>query len=122
MKIDKKLQQKIDEAFKLNKTEALYVLADGTIFTAEAKNLAMDYARKKGLKWAHIEKNTKDKQLSETCDDTGKDGGGTKKDENTGKDTGKGGQTTKKADEPESKDTGKDGGGTKKDETNGKNK
>ncbi len=53
----KQLEQKIKEAFAYHKdTDALIVTEDGNIFLPEAKNFAMDHARKKGIKWFEVKR------------------------------------------------------------------
>ena len=47
----KKHLKALKEAFAYNQTDKVILIDDGTVFLTEAKNLAVDYARKKGLKW-----------------------------------------------------------------------
>jgi len=53
----KQLEQKIKKAFAYHKdTDALIVTEDGNIFLPQAKNFAIDHARKKGIKWFEVKR------------------------------------------------------------------
>jgi len=50
----KKHLKVLKEAFDYNQTDKVILIDDGTVFLPQAKNLAVDYARKKGLKWKMV--------------------------------------------------------------------
>ncbi len=88
----KKHLKVLKEAFDYNQTDKVILIDDGTVFLPQAKNLAVDYARKKGLKWQMVTR----KAIEQTKPVTGGTGNPDgKKPDATGTDGTKGGATKK---------------------------
>ncbi len=100
----------LKEAFDYNQTDKVILIDDGTVFLPQAKNLAVDYARKKGLKWKMVTR----KAIEQTKPVTG----GTDNPDGKKTDaTGTGGTDNPDGKKPDATGTGGTKGGATKKET-----
>ncbi len=75
----------LKEAFEYNQVDAVILIDDGTVFLTKAKNLAVDYARKKGLKWQIVKREDLNQSDKEPDKEPDKGSGKGKKSGQSGK-------------------------------------